>query len=265
MRILFLVSALLSLAMPMSAARAESLDRVVQAELRPGWRLPDGTHMAALHLRLSPGWKTYWRSPGDAGIPPLFRWQGSNGVSVIWPTPKVFYQAGMRSVGYEGGVVLPLRVRLDDPSADARLAGTVELGVCKDICMPHSVTVAGTLPAGARKPDPAIAAALASRPLSRDEAGVGAVRCAVSPTRRGLSLRATLELPGGGGDVQTVIETADPQVWVAEPDARWHDGDLVTEAEMRHLDGGAFALDRSRVRITVLRQGQAIDVLGCTG
>ncbi|WP_375258286.1 protein-disulfide reductase DsbD domain-containing protein [Citreimonas sp.] len=249
--------------------RAESLDSIVSAELRPGWRLPDGSHIAALHLRLAPGWKTYWRSPGEAGIPPLFRWTAAGGntagVSVVWPTPHVFHQSGLRSVGYKGEVVLPLRVRLRDGNADAQIAGTIELGVCKDICMPHEVSVSAVLPAAARAPDPRIAAALADRPLSRDEAGVGAVRCAVVPSAGGIGLRATLDVPRPGGAVETVIETADPSVWVTEPDSRWENGALVAEAELRHVSGGTFALDRSGVRITVLRDGQAIDVLGCTG
>ncbi|SDY17468.1 protein-disulfide reductase DsbD domain-containing protein [Citreimonas salinaria] len=264
-----LISLALCLALTALPLRAESLDSVVSAELRPGWRLPDGSHMAALHLRLAPGWKTYWRSPGAAGIPPLFRWSGSGpevaGVSVIWPTPYVFHQSGLRSVGYRNEVVLPLRVRLRDADADAQLAGTVELGICKDICMPHEVRVSATLPAAARAPDPRIAAALADQPLTHAEAGVRQVRCSVAPVRGGIALRATLDVPRPGGAVETVIETADPEVWVAEPESRWEDGALVAEAEMRHIDGGAFAVDRSAVRITVLRDGQAIDVMGCSG
>ena len=264
-----LIALALCLVLPALPLRADTLDSVVSAELRPGWRLADGSHMAALHLRLAPGWKTYWRSPGDAGLPPLFRWtaEGRNteDVSVIWPTPHVFHQSGLRSVGYKNEVVLPLRVRLRDAQADAQLSGTIELGICKDICMPHEVTVSAVLPAAVRAPDPRIAAALADRPLSREEANVGAVRCAVAPVSGGISLRTTLGVPDPGGAVETVIETADPAVWVAEPESRWENGALVAEAELRHIDGGAFALDRSTVRITVLRDGQAIDVLGCSG
>lgn len=264
-----LIALALCLALTAHPLRAETLDSVVSAQLRPGWRLPDGSHMAALHLSLAPGWKTYWRSPGEAGIPPLFRWTASGGntagVSVIWPTPHVFHQSGMRSVGYKNEVVLPLRVRLRDAKADAQLSGTIELGVCKDICMPHAVQVSAVLPAATRAPDPRIAAALADQPLTRAEAGVRAVRCSVAPIRGGIALRATLDLPRPGGAVETVIETADPEVWVAEPESRWEGGALVAEAEMRHIDGGAFAVDRSAVRITVLRDGQAIDVVGCSG
>ena len=48
------------------------------AEIRPGWQTGAGTRMVALHLRLAPEWKTYWRSPGEAGIPPEFDWSLNN-------------------------------------------------------------------------------------------------------------------------------------------------------------------------------------------
>ncbi|MFY8145805.1 MAG: protein-disulfide reductase DsbD domain-containing protein, partial [Rhodobacter sp.] len=82
---LALVLALACLSHP---ARAMTQDDLLSAEVLPGWRTEQGTHMAALRLTLAPGWKTYWRSPGDAGIPPLFNWSGSqnlSGVRVHWP------------------------------------------------------------------------------------------------------------------------------------------------------------------------------------
>ncbi|MBS0124761.1 protein-disulfide reductase DsbD domain-containing protein [Thetidibacter halocola] len=262
MTILRTLALSLALLLP-GTAFADSSD-VIRAELRPGWRLPDGSHWAALHLVLEPGWKTYWRAPGDAGIPPEFDWRGTTGVSgvaVHWPAPHVFFQSGMRSVGYQNEVVLPLRVTLDG-SGDARLRGVIDLGVCMDICLPQRVRVDVALP-NATKPDPVIAAALADQPLSAQEAGVGAVRCTVSPEAKGLRLRA--EIPAPSGRWQAVIETADPAVWVAEPETHRENATLVAEARMRHMSGGAFALDRSGIRITLLGDGTAIDIRGCKG
>ena len=86
----------------------------VSVRLLSGWQQADGSHLAGLELRLAKGWKTYWRSPGDAGVPPLFSWDGSGNVAsvdVIWPRPEVFYQNGLRSIGYSDHVVLPLRIQ----------------------------------------------------------------------------------------------------------------------------------------------------------
>ena len=89
-----------------------------------GWVNSDGTRTAALHLDLAPGWKTYWRAPGDAGIPPRFDWRGSSNVGTVaitWPTPSVFDQNGMRSVGYEDVLTIPLRIEPRTPGEPVRL------------------------------------------------------------------------------------------------------------------------------------------------
>ena len=59
------------------------------------------------------GWKTYWRMPGDAGIPPQFDWSGSQNVKsveVLWPAPQRFIDSGGETVGYKDRVVFPLRI-----------------------------------------------------------------------------------------------------------------------------------------------------------
>ena len=104
-----------------------------KVELRPGWRMADGTHMAALHIVLEPGWKTYWRAPGDFGIPPQFDWAGSHNIDAVspkWPTPDVFFEQGMRSVGYRREVVIPLHLVAKEISADIEVSGEVHIGIC---------------------------------------------------------------------------------------------------------------------------------------
>ena len=255
----------LALALFSVCAPAAQAGDMVQAELRPGWRLANGDHVAALHLRLEPGWKTYWRAPGDAGIPPVFNWSGSDnldGVSVTWPTPHVFLQSGMRSVGYTGELVLPLVTR---PAAggDITLRGEMELGLCKDICLPHRLRFEAVLPAEARKPDPVIAASMASVPFTEAEAGVRGVRCEIAPDARGLRLTAVIDMPSAGGHEETVIEAGNPMIWVSEPETRREGRRLHSSAVLMHMEGKGFAVNRSAVRITVLGQRMAVDVQGC--
>ena len=251
----------LALALPAAPALAQE---PVEAQLLPGWRLANGDHVAALHLTLAPGWKTYWRAPGEAGIPPSFDWAGSENagrIDVLWPTPHVFWQSGMRSVGYKDELVLPLRIT---PRGDGQIALKTEmhLGLCKDICLPHTLRIDATLPAGG-KPDPRIAAAMASAPFSEAEASVRAVRCSVSPAKRGLKLRAEIDMPQAGGREETVVESGQPTVWAAEPETHREGDTLVTETKLVHMDGKPFMLDRSRLRITVLGKSHAVDIQGC--
>lgn len=267
-RLAALAGLFLTLAAP-GMARADAFDGVASAELRPGWRLTDGTHVAALHIVLEPGWKTYWRAPGDAGIPPRFDWTRSRNVASVapqWPVPEVFIQQGMRSIGYAREVMIPLRVAPRQDGAAMRLDGVMELGVCKDICLPASLALSADLPQNATRPDPRIVGALADMPFSAREAGVRNVTCLVEPSPGGgLALRLRIAMPRVGGREVVVVETGNPQVWVAEPRSRREGGALHASTRLVHVEGRSFALDRSRVRITVLGARRAVDIRGCTG
>ena len=77
-----------------------------------------------LEFQLRPSWKIYWRSPGDAGLPPDIDWSGSRNVASSgfrWPVPHRFTLFGLDTFGYQGEVVLPLTVRLSEPGKPAEL------------------------------------------------------------------------------------------------------------------------------------------------
>ncbi len=239
---------------------------VAQFRILPGWRTPEGTHMAGLHITLAPGWKTYWRAPGDAGIPPELDWSGSRnlaGMSFHWPVPKVFHQNGLRSIGYSGEVLLPMELVPDGPGTIA-LSAELSIGVCEDVCMPMHVRLRADLPAGAR-PDPRIGAALRDRPMTEAEAGVVSVRCTVEPIDDGLRMRAEIAMPALPGDEVAVFETADPRIWVSESAVTRQGGALWAESDMVPPNGKPFFLNRSDVRITVIGGDSAVDIRGCDG
>ena len=239
----------------------------VTVRLLPGWQQADGSHIAGIELVLANGWKTYWRTPGDAGVPPIFSWSGSENVAavdVIWPRPEVFYQNGMRSIGYSHRVVLPLRVQ---PTAHGavHLDGELQIGICSDICVPLSVSLENVELPPRGQPVPAIAAALADQPTSEREAGVGAVTCEVRVDGKRTMIRTEIEMPSTGDQEVVVLEASDPSIWVSEASTHREGGRLVAEAEMIPTQGGPLMLDRSGMRLTVLGNGAAVDIRGCTG
>lgn len=256
-----MMAAAVAMALP-PAASAQPLDlsEIIEVRLLEGWRQQDGRHMSALEIRLAPGWKTYWRSPGDGGIPTqLTLDQGDP--RIYWPSPEVFYTAGLRSVGYESDVILPLQLSLAE--GDQPVSGQVEMGVCEDICIPVNISLDALLPDGGR-PDPRIIAALSDRPLSAEEAGVGAVRCDIRPIEDGLQVEARIPMPNPRDGAEVVVELPDPTIWISEPQLSRAGGDLVAVADIVPAFAGAFALNRSELRFTILGDGPAIDVLGCT-
>ena len=249
-------------------ARANPYADVVETRILPGWRRTDGTVMAGIEITLAPGWKTYWRAPGDAGIPPLFDWSGSrnlHGTEISWPAPEVFQQNGMQTLGYKDRVVLPIAVAPQRDGRPVRLNGTIDIGICSDVCVPVRVEVSEVLSGKARHPDPVIAAALAERPFSGAEAGLESTQCRVAPTPDGLTLRAEFTMPSTGGREVAVVETGDPMIWASAPKITRRGGNLVAEFELMHANGGPFAIDRSALRFTILGRQQAVDIQGCDG
>lgn len=253
-------------------ADAEMLADKVKVTVLPGWTQPDGSHMAALRLTLAPGWKTYWRAPGDAGIPPLLSTAGSRNLSSltpIWPTPEVFTLNGMRSVGYAQEVVLPLHIVPQAAGQDTDITAHMQIGICSDICVPVSFDFSLPVPAkGAKQPGApdhlAIDTALADQPVSAKAASVTGVDCALSPIEDGLALSATIDMPTAGGTETVLIEAKDPAIWVAETDATRTGNRLTVTTELVHTSGQAFALDRSGLRFTVLGSNHAVDIKGCS-
>ena len=113
----------------------------------------DGAWNAGLAITLEDGWKTYWRMPGESGVPPQFDWSGSRNlkaVTVGWPAPRRYSDAAGESVGYKDEVVFPLRVEPRDSSRPVQLELTLFYAVCKDICIPAEAKLALTHPSAAR-------------------------------------------------------------------------------------------------------------------
>lgn len=128
------------------------------------------TLSAAIIVDLEPGWKTYWRSPGEVGLPPTLTWTDASNiddVEFLWPAPKRFDAFGIENFGYEDRVVFPLRVELMEAGipTDARLV--LDLLVCSDICVPQTLQLDVALPISSSRDDAArdtIAEALATVP-----------------------------------------------------------------------------------------------------
>ncbi|MDZ4094894.1 MAG: protein-disulfide reductase DsbD family protein [Paracoccaceae bacterium] len=260
---------LASVSLPVGGfAEAAPEYNVISADILPGWQTGSGQHMVALRLHLAPHWKTYWRAPGDAGIPPVFNWAGSQNLGTVkihWPRPEVFETNGMRSIGYYDELVLPIEVTANVAGQPVMLSANVDLGVCRDICMPASLSVSADLPsAGANLiPDAVIMAALKSQPTKGTDAGMTAISCQIDPISDGLRVTAKISLPAISTAETVVLESGQDGVWVSEATSA-RDGDqLVATVDMVAGSGAPFALDRSGVTVTVLGTDSAVEIHGC--
>src|SRR5580692_5843558 len=123
---------------------------------------------AGIEIRLDTGWKTYWRYPGDSGVPPTLDFAGSENVKsviMLWPAPEAFADgAGGASIGYHGNVVLPLQIIPNDAAKPSSLHVKLGYAVCGKLCVPTEAQHTLTLSGKAGTEEPALAAAEARVP-----------------------------------------------------------------------------------------------------
>src|SRR5690242_10483293 len=155
-----------------AACRAEDASPW-QSEGHSAVRLLAGSRSGAVLLggvafQLQPGWKTYWRTPGDSGVPPRFDFSKSENVeavTVLWPAPLMFDDgAGGHALGYHDKVVLPLRIVVKNADKPVTLRAAINYAVCNQICIPVDASAELPFTSVASTEDNALFAALDTVP-----------------------------------------------------------------------------------------------------
>jgi DsbC/DsbD-like thiol-disulfide interchange protein len=234
--------------------------------LLPGWAEPGGGRVAGLAIRLAPGWKTYWRSPGEGGLPPVFDWSSSRNlrsVAVEWPAPTVDETYGMISLVYAADVVLPLVVVAEDPALPVSLVLSLSFGVCADICVPAQADVSLDLPPGAPpRGEQEIRTHRARVPLTAAEGGVVEAACGVSGAgvERRFETRVLLDRPARRDP--TVVVEGPAEAWF-EPVAVRREGAAIVGSGAVQVYGEGVWIGRDALRLTLLWQDRAIDISEC--
>ena len=236
-------------------AAAQDLPQGLQsARLMPGWMTEDGQRTAALELVLEPGWKTYWRSPGDAGLPPEFDWKGSNigAVTFHWPAPEVIVSGGVRTLGYHDRLVLPFTVEPEHDGEPIGISADVTFGLCENICIPASLELFA--PSAGAMPDPEIQAAIDAAPALSDRTPA----CEIGEIEDGMSV--TLSTPEPGAELAVEYGGA-PDIWVSAPEFNAERSEVTVD--LVAPSGKPFPVDPDAIVMTVLGQDGATEFRGC--
>jgi len=216
------------------AAGEHARMRLVAAPPAPGAPLE-----AVIELELDPGWKTYWRAPGDAGIPPRLDFGASENAgdaTIDYPAPERSDDGFSVSNVYHDRVVLPVRFAISDPARPAHLSLVADLGVCKDICLPVSLSASLAVPAGDDDPDAAAAIAAAKAALP-------------GPGRAGVFEIETVRQTGGSENVPEyevgVATTApDESLLFVETPSDWYPAAPVLTSAGKGVATYRFSVDR---------------------
>jgi len=186
--------------------------------------------LGGIAFQLQPGWKTYWRTPGDSGVPPRFDFSKSDNVeavTVLWPAPKKFDDgAGGVSLGYHDQIVLPLRIVAKSVDKPVTLRAEINYAVCEKLCIPVDAKAELSFNNVASTEDSALSAALDTvpkpanigdpNPLTiRDVKREGKDRVlvdVVTPDDRAVSLFVEGPTPDWGLPVPKLVEQSPPDV-----------------------------------------------------
>jgi len=239
----------------------------VHAELVAGRAEPDGSRMAGLILDLAPEWKTYWRNPGAAGVPPRFDWSRSRNLAsaeVLWPRPAFFDSFGLTTIGYAKRVVFPLHLVPETAGQPIDLALELAIGVCREICVLEEIELTLSLPPGAPDDRGAlVAAAEALVPRPGAEQGLTEASCRVAGAGKKRTFDATLDFGRALPDATVLLEGPE-LAWFNDVETVDRDGRLQVTARLSLLDESVW-IDRSALRMTVLGPDIAADIQGCSG
>jgi len=105
-----------------------------------------------LEIKLDPGAHTYWRQPGDSGVPPVFSFEGSDNLAlanISFPAPKRIREDGGEAFGYLDKVVFPVLITPKDKTRGVTLKVSADYAICQKICLPVKASLELTLPAAA--------------------------------------------------------------------------------------------------------------------
>jgi suppressor for copper-sensitivity B len=189
-----------------------------------------GEARIGLHFRLKSDWKIYWRTPGDAGLPPRIDWRDSTNletVTLAWPAPERFESFGLETIGYADEVVLPIRALAKDALAPLALAARLEYLVCREICIPYAADLSLTVDTGPGGPTPyahLINRFQARVPQDADAMGLSVTRASLAGTPGSPALALTVQ--------------ADPPLQAPEFFVEGPSGTFFGRAATHSTDGG---------------------------
>jgi DsbC/DsbD-like thiol-disulfide interchange protein len=219
-----------------------------------------------IEIRLEPRWHTYWRYPGDAGVPPRFDFSGSHNLkaaTVLWPAPRRIPEQGLSVIGYTGNVILPVLLVPQDRAQPITLHLEIAYAVCEKLCVPEEAMLELPL-VNTHSSYASVLAAALSRVPKRRALGEGTKLVIQSIRKEASSSRSRViidVLAPAGADVDLIAEGPSPDWAPPLP----HDAGAMATGLRRFafdLDGAppGISYDGAVITITAVAAEEAIEV-----
>ena len=223
----------------------------------------DASLRAGIEIKLQPGWKTYWRYPGDSGVPPQFDFSGSENLKaakVLYPAPHRFTDETGQSLGYKDKVIFPLAISPQQPGKPVRLLLKADYAVCEKLCIPAEGRVELLLATGDSAQNSALTAGEARVPTPSTAAQAGLTAQRVKNDAKP-AVAVDLAAPAGR-PVELFVEGPTPQ-WalpIPKPSQSSQAGRVQFRFELDGLPPGVNPKGPVDLIFTVVSGDRAVEV-----
>jgi DsbC/DsbD-like thiol-disulfide interchange protein len=228
-----------------------------------GANAPGAALRAGVEIKLQPGWKTYWRYPGDSGVPPRFDFSGSENLKsakVLYPAPHLFSDEAGNSLGYKDSVIFPLQVTPKQAGKPVKLQLKLDYAVCEKLCVPAQGSAELALATGGSAQDATLRDAEAAVPQKVAAAQIGLTARRVNNAAKPLVM-VDLKAPPGVR-VEIFVEGPTPE-WalpIPKPAPGAPDGHRQFGFELDGLPPGVDPRGQFDLTFTVVESGRAVEV-----
>ncbi len=216
---------------------------------------------AGIEIALDPGFKTYWRTPGSSGVPPVFDFSRSRNLKqakVLFPAPIAFFDGAGDAIGYKDKVILPVSVTPQDASLPVDLVLKMDYAVCEKLCIPVQANAALTLGAEPMtQPTAAELARFEAQVPRRAPAGAAGIPAVLGIERKGDAAFAVSVRTGAATAAQLFAEG--PAGWYYETHAGAPAAGSQTFTLSLVEKPADAAADGARVLLTVVTAGGAVE------
>ena len=218
---------------------------------------------SGVEIKLQPGWKTYWRYPGDSGVPPRFDFSGSENLKaakVLYPAPHLFSDESGNSLGYKDSVTFPLQVTPKQAGKPVKLQLKLDYAICEKLCVPAQGSAELALATGDSAQDETLRAAEARVPQKVTAAQAGLTVRRVNNAAKPL-IMVDLKAPAGP-PVEVFVEGPTPE-WalpIPKPAPGAPEGHRQFGFELDGLPPGVDPKGQFDLTFTVVESGRAIEV-----
>lgn len=240
---------------------------LVSAKITDGWIKRDQELIFGLQINLEKDWKTYWRLPGKTGLRPTFNFNSSENIlaaEIMWPTPIIFGEADLWSIGYTDNVLLPIKVTPIDISKPVKLTVEADIGICNDVCILQTLDISYSATPSQNKKNQKIMAAILSSPIDSNELSFKLPQCIINNGELTVKLDKK-DLDSGLRNISLfVIEVGNSVFFVNSKRSRILD-DHIFVSTAKGIDSELpTVISRDKIRTTIIGPNQSLEFFGCS-